>query len=429
MRATARAISITPHRAMDQGCGLRAADVDVAGSSEKLEANVLLLEADGEEPLILVSIDALYPGIQLSEAIRGAVPDLPHERVLIGATHTHAAPMTDATKSGLGRPDSRHLTALSRLLGQAVRQMRAEVTGSSLVAVLGASGMADHSVNRRRQQSFVLARRFRLSHIAMAPNLSGSRDETITLFTIVDEAGIPVAVVWNYACHPVAQPSPEKYSPHFPGQVRERIRDHFDDPGLPVLYFQGFSGDTRPSDSFRKSTTIERIRAAGRPYTFDRMSSLTYARWSASLADRVVEVLDTAQLIEIDGVSTSSELVSGERFTAHQALPVSFQAIRLGARLTLVGIGAEPVSAWAPWVRSLAGSDLVMCIGCIDQTYGYLPTDGVRREGGYEGGDFCAQFGLGEISPSVDASARSAIQRVVDGLYTRHDGGARSGQD
>lgn len=414
MKALARKFSIFPESAVDQGCGVRAADVDLAESSRDLEANILVLQGVQQEPIVLVSIDALYPGAQLADAARRGARGLQPERVMIGATHTHAAPMTDHEKPPLGAPDQRHMAVLSRQLESAITQMLEEIGESESSQLHCGSGLADHSINRRRRQAFVLSKRPRMSHIAIAPNLTGSRDETITLFTVSDMSGTPVAVVWNYACHPVAQPSPEQYSSHFPGLVRARIRRWFGEPTLPVLYFQGFSGDTRPSASVRKTTLVECLRNAGRRVAFDRMSSDVYSEWSASLGDRVIDVLSRTRVIPTDGIEASSTLEPGDQFIAGQAHPVLFQAVALGPELTILGIGAEPVSSYAHWVRSAVDSTFVMCVGCVDQTYGYLPTATVLQEGGYEGGEFCAVFGLGQLSATVDSTARAAVRRVLD---------------
>ncbi len=416
MKALAQKFSIFPESAVDQGCGVRAAGVDLAGSSKDLETNILVLRSDRQEPIVLVSIDALYPGDQLAKAARRGARGLPSERVMIGATHTHAAPMTDHEKPALGDPDQDHMALLSRQLENTITRMVEEIDESEPSQLHCGSGLADHSVNRRRRQAYVLGRHPRMSHIAIAPNLTGSRDETITLFTITGESDTPVAVVWNYACHPVAQPSPEQYSSHFPGLVRARIRSWFGEPNLPVLFFQGFSGDTRPSASVRKTTFIERLRNAGRRTAFDRMSSDVYTKWSASLGDRVMDVLRTTRVVPADGTGASSTLEPGERFTAGQAHPVLFQAVAVGPELTILGIGAEPVSSYAHWVRSTIDSAFVMCVGCVDQTYGYLPTETVRQEGGYEGGEFCTMFGLGSVSMTVDSTARAAVRRVLDQL-------------
>lgn len=423
MKALAQTFSIFPRTAVDQGCGLRAADVDLTGARDNLEVNLVIFSPEGQLPVVFVSIDALYPGRQLIEAVERGASTLPRDRILTGATHTHAAPMTDDTKPQLGAPAPGHLDPVARRLEQAVREMLASVDSASSVLVHGTADLADHSVNRRRRQRYFLSRRPRLAHVAMAPNPTGDRDETITLFSVSDASGTVIAVVWNYACHPVAQPSPEKYSSHFPGQVREAVRRRFANPGLPVLYFQGFSGDVRPSASVRPSTLIERARNAGRRTTFDQMSADAYDEWCVSLGSRVVEMLGTTCPLAVDRITTSVAQVAGECFTKEQPGSVQFQALALGPGITILAIGAEPVSSYAHWVRSITTTDLVMCVGCAGHTYGYLPTETIRQEGGYEGREFCAPFGLGEVSATIDTTARSAIRRVLDEL----DMGRREG--
>jgi hypothetical protein len=91
-------------------------------------------------------------------------------------------------------------------------------------------------------------------------------------------------------------------------------------------------------------------------------------------------------------------------------------ALHLGEQVTIIGASAEVVSSYAPELRTrpeLLGRS-VMLAGCMGDTYGYLPTEVMRREGGYEGGDFCRYFGLGAIRPEAQANFQNLVGAVLD---------------
>ena len=98
--AAALSVDISPRERVQLGA---AADVDHLpwqGVADGIEANLLLLrESDGAHPILLVSLDLLYPGGRVRDAIVDS-SGMPEECVIVAASHTHRAPMTDDTKPG-----------------------------------------------------------------------------------------------------------------------------------------------------------------------------------------------------------------------------------------------------------------------------------------------------------------------------------------
>src|SRR5690606_5760642 len=111
--------------------------------------------------------------------------------------------------------------------------------------------LAVYSVNRRLRKKVVVSRRPRFNDVVNAPNPRGPTDEKVTTLVLVGEDGYPVALLWNYACHPVGGLVRNAVDGHFPTAVREQVRAEFDQPTLPILFFQGFSGDVRPNASMK----------------------------------------------------------------------------------------------------------------------------------------------------------------------------------
>lgn len=385
------------------------------GVESDLEANMLALWAGDEEfPLVFVTLDLLYPGRFVRAAIEEAAYPIPPERITVAASHTHRAPMTDDTKIGLGRPDLEYLEWLADTLSSLVRSVLASERVPVALA-LGTS-LADHSINRRLRKRLVLSRRPRLNKVVIAPNAQGVRDELLTTIVVRPlHGGKPLVVLWNYACHPVAGPTRNAVSGHFPTDVREIVREHFGDSSLPVLFFQGFSGNTRPSASGSKKSLKVRVRQLLAGPMFDRMTAKTYGRWAGSLAEVLLEAIRNVELIDSPQTTARRLSIPGSTFMdASQPLDdVHVSRIDLDSQVSFVVVSAEVMAEYAPLVRQMLHDRQVVCVGCADHVVGYIPTQKIMSEGGYEADGFCKPFDLNRVNPGAPSALLDAFEGLV----------------
>ncbi|MCW4385036.1 hypothetical protein OH146_04525 [Salinibacterium sp. SYSU T00001] len=410
MKASAISVDISPDGQVPLGAATGADRATWLGISEPIEATFLAIWPDGEQPVLIVSLDLLYPGRILRAAIERAA-DLAPERIFVAATHTHRAPMTDDTKPRLGMPDSQYMQWLVAKVGDATRDVLDPARAVDVTMRVG-TGFAEHSINRRLRKKVVVGRRFRVNEVVMAPNPSGETDETLGVIAFVADGGEPVGVIWNYACHPVGFPHLNTIAAHYPGVVRDALRAHVGNSELPVAFLQGFSGDTRPSASTKVHSARRRLRQLVMGRLFDDMTEHAYLEWAGSLAVRVKEVFDRAEDRMSDVVRARRvERVSAD-FVKGAKEPVVFHSVDL-ADVTLVGISGEAVSGYAARVRALVPSRIIFCVGCIDHPFGYVPTARILAEGGYEGGGFCGAFGLESLNASIESDVMAGFASVL----------------
>ena len=193
-----------------------------------------------------------------------------------------------------------------------------------------------------------------------------------------------LAYLWSAACHPTGLADGDKISAHWPGVVRETLRGRgtLQHPGasnLPVLFFQGFSGDVRPPSGGTKTgfaaATLQRLRLGP---TFAPLDAMEYAEWSQSVADHIARIAaQCTPHTESLALSCARIELPASRFAlgADSLPPVSFQRVTVGD-ITFVGVSAEPVSGYARQLRSLMPGKQVIPVGCIDHVIGYWPTAG-----------------------------------------------------
>jgi hypothetical protein len=395
--------------------------------AERLEANIAVLRLNADsDPFVIVSLDLLYPGRILRTALETALPELRHDQIFLAASHTHQAPMTDDTKLSLGAPDGQYVRALAHRISIEARRMIG--SDQTQVGTFSTSTVsAEHSINRRLKRRFAISPKppsgwlparvgLTFNSYLMAPNPSGVTDELVTLLISRSTSGRAQFVMWNYACHPVSFPDKSRIAADYPHYVRNILRSSLGVANLPVIFLQGFSGNTRPSATVDTSTDVRsRIRSWLFGPCFTHMTWSGYATWATELGELVARAC--SESLQLDDVSLSSKrnTFPTSSFVEGADEPeVSFHAIRIGPDFAIVGASAEVVAEFAPKVRKMAGSMRVMCVGCLDHPFGYAPTDKILHEGGYEGGDYCEMFSLGPLVKDIEVSMLRGFESVCE---------------
>lgn len=385
-------------------------DASEAAICDPIECNIIVLRSR-QAVVALVQMDTLYVGTSFRRRLMEKVGDLLDEQSLfIIASHTHFAPATDETLPGMGNIDSRFIDwAVSRVAALLTDLLQSDGVPARLTY---ARSVADHNINRRKPTTrWSLSPPFRRTLIALRPNPDGIVDKTTSVLTIADEANKPCAVVWNYACHPVLFPEISGISAEFPGVVRSYLRNRHGD-ALPVVFLQGFAGDVLPKQQ-----------GENHPRKLSEYDVTLWHSWSESLAERVNQTMvDTnQQSIEIDLATARAtvpltELALGE--TTEKS--ISIHGIRLGRGLGIIGLSAEPVSAYTSLLSQLFKECWIIPAGYIDGVYGYLPTSSMLEEGGYEADGFRSDFSIDigfrhDLSEAVADLVRETIAPILVG--------------
>jgi hypothetical protein len=378
--------------------------------ADRLEANLLCLPSAGG-PVLLVSLDLLYPGDRLRRGLMARLGEaFADARLFLCASHTHSAPMTCDGMPGLGEPDHAYVDWLADRIAAVVPALTTEA-----VAV-AAERPCTLAMNRRLRR-FIIDHRGVGRRVAMAPNPDGPRDDVLRMLRFESADGRPHAIIWNYACHPNAYPVPHAVSADYPGVVRSRLRDAYGP--IPVLFLQGFSGDIRPPFVTAPDSSFRRISQWLRGPRFRRPSLAEWQTWAGEIAaaaaaaarERSVRVAGSDVAVRrwpIDGVYSPAQ---------HPASDLTWHLID-GNEWTILGVNAEPVVEYQALVQQRFPGALLLAAGCIDEPRGYLPTDRMLGEGGYEVEGFRKPFGF---SARFSRSLESRVITTIGG--SRHRAG------
>lgn len=250
---------------------------------------------------------------------------------------------------------------------------------------------------------------------ALGPNQQGERDESVRVCKLADPLGVPMVILWNYACHPTGYPGQLHVSAEFPGIVRQRLRSQYGN--IPVLFFQGFSGDVRPPFVRHVRDLRSWLMWIMRGPRFGSPSLHEWQRWAESLATRVAEIAATqGKALHLEPPSLKRTMLPAECIATGKASVKRF-ALHVGdfGDLCLLGIGAELVVRYRALLKKAASSGKTFfTVNCIDQNHAYLPTSDMLLDGGYEVTGFQPAFEFrAKFKPELEQQVVEAFVKLL----------------
>jgi hypothetical protein len=220
-----------------------AAKVDVTDRSagpvhDPLHVKALVLRS-GDTTVVLVTVDAVAIG-EIGPVGNEFLPTLrkqlleeflvPSEHVLVNASHCH----------GVVRPDVGELTV------QAVR----EAFGHLAPAKVGAGTAQENRISENRRLHMKDGSEVDMRRAyALPPDEAvagvGPIDPEVGLLRVDHEDGRPLAVLYNFACHPIMNPPQVGNSADYPGYASRVIEENVGS-GAVAFFLQGCAGDINP---------------------------------------------------------------------------------------------------------------------------------------------------------------------------------------
>jgi len=200
------------------------------GVLDPLMAKAIVIEAGGQRLAIVGTDIGRGPTRDMMKQIRQAVKEKANvDTVLISGSHSHHGPvieLTDKPDRGKGTYDD--AVAYTKKLPVLLTEAIVEAAGKLQPAKIGV-GHKDVEYNRNRHTKQPVK--------PTDPMLAVMR------FDGVD--GKPIAVLVNFAAHPVTLPAELlKFSPDYPGHLQGRVEEAL---GTNCVFMQGASGDLSPN--------------------------------------------------------------------------------------------------------------------------------------------------------------------------------------
>ena len=356
------------------------------GTLDPLYARVLVLETRNAR-LAYVDLDlgrtfgpASLDRLRASAKQTSGIDDL-----IVQATHTHAGPVIlDEYSSD---PPAWETTDLERI-ANAIRDAVLHAVPVRLGVGYGAAyiGYNRRLINADGTVSMLW------SNSTQAP--TWPVDPLIAVLRIDAMDGQPLAILVNYAAHPVTfGPDNLRYSADFPGVMCQVVEQAFG--GKPLAFFvQGAPGDINVFDA----TTPVNEGAVGRR----DWAGQTLGNASAGVAKQIQTSEDPDPAIDFSEDSMAFQLRwNPDKFhaevlreigpRAYQAFSAPTQStlhlpvttVLINRRIALVGMPGEPFVNFQTDLRARCPVQDCFLLGYTNGYYGYFPTIKAAAEGGY----------------------------------------------
>ena len=415
-RAGAASVDITPAGSLWMA-GYAARKAPSQGTAIPLYAKALALEAAGGRAAVLVTADLLGVTARISDAVFGAVRErhgLRRQDLLFNASHTHAGPVVDEQLSvaydispAQWNDIRAYTTTLEAKLAGVIGQAIARLTPAR---VAFARGEATFAANRR---------------VKFSPN--GPVDHSVPILRVDRADGTTLAIAFGYACHNTTLPATlVEYHGDYAGVAQAALESRH--RGATALYVAGCGADANPAPR----GTLEHVRAHGAALAEAVDRALPSAQPVAATLRTAYDTVDLPfvgtdardawrKALDIDSIYLKrhaalmdQEIARRGRLPASQADPI--QVWTLGRDLTLVAMGGEVVVDYALRLAREYPDRRVWAAGYSNDVFGYVPSERVLREGGYEGADAMIYYGRpGPFAPGVEDRIVGAIRRLMPG--------------
>ena len=405
-RAGVASTVITPQTAMWMG-GYAARTHPSTGTAQELHAKALAIVDAAGGRFVFITVDAIGIPRSLRKNLEGRLATSyqlqPHQFVL-NASHTHSGP---EFRAGRVPEDGRGSVENSRAYLAFLEETMHALAGQAL----GALAPAKLSYTRARA-GFAMNRRLPQANGEPnnAPHPDGPVDHDVPVLRVDDAAGRLRAVLFGYACHNTTLTQTSYvFCGDYAGYAQQYLQE--DHPGTIALFMTGCGGDQNPYPRSTLShaqihgrtlaTAVEAaLVAKARPLPGPLQSSYTEIelRYAATPARAEWE----QRLKSKDKGEADHARRMLDRLAKEGSLPTTYaypiQVLHLGRDLKLVALGGEVVVDYSLRLkRELGGSASTWVAGYSNDVLGYIPTDRILREGGYEGRTASR---LGSLHPS-----------------------------
>jgi neutral ceramidase len=393
-RAGVATTIITPKENMWMG-GYAARDHPSTGVAQDLQAKALALEDGQKGRFVFITVDAIGLPRSLRQNVQrrlGAAYQLRPDDFVITASHTHSGPEFRAGRVPEEDPKGE---AASRAYLQRLEDALATVAGQALDSLAPARLAYAHA-----RAGFAMNRRLPNGEgeFVNAPNPDGPVDHDVPVLRVDAPDGRLRAILFGYACHNTTLTQVSYvFCGDYAGFAQQNLQE--DHPGVIALFMTGAGGDQNPYPRntlhwarIHGRTLATAIEAAlvtkAKPLTGPLRSSYTEIPLRYSPAPSRAEFEQRLRSKEKQEAAHARRML--DRLDREGRLPTEYpypvQIVHFGTDLKLVALGGEAVVDYSLRLkRELDGSAAVWMSAYSNDVMGYIPTERVLREGGYEG--------------------------------------------
>lgn len=385
------------------------------------------VENDHRDTLLLVAIDTIgLPG-SLAQEINRRIEQTfstPRKRIVLTSTHTHCGPDLISELSNIF---STPMTDDERAAGLRYKAKLVEAVVQGVTAAIGDLKPAnvDYEVGK---VAFAANRRVlsggRWTAFGVQPD--GPVDHTLPILRISDPAGQVRGVVFNYACHGTTLSGNHyRINGDWSGFASEKLEAAT--PGLVALSTIGCGADANPeprgelefavAHGDTMAAEVSRIVAGPmKPITQTAQTRFEHA----ALTFELPTIEEVRQRMSDSNPQVSRHATRlDEIYRAEGRLPATYpvpiQSWRFGDELNMVFIGGEVVVDYALRLKRELANDRLWVTAYAGDVLGYIASERMRQEGGYEFDRSGVYYGLpGPWASGTEDHLIASIRAMIE---------------
>ena len=389
------------------------------GKLHDLWAKALLLEDARGNRSLLITMDILGVSKDFSDEVRSLINrkyNLNNSQIILSSSHTHSGPvislalqyiypMTEQDWKVVDKYTEQLKEKLVELVDQAIKNLQP-------AHIYTQNGITRFQVNRRNNRE---------NSITPTTELKGPNDYAVPVIKIESPDKQLLAVVFGYACHPTTL-SINMFSGDYAGFAQLELEKRY--PGVTAMFFQGAGADQNPLP--RRTVPLAIQYGKQLAATVERVLSEEMPQQESNLITRYSEIdlliddpLPTEELQVIAKGSDYqarwangiiSELKTKGHLIKSYPFPVGYWQI---GQQKLFILGGESVIAYSVKLKQTYGEQIFV-MSYANDVMGYIPSEVILEEGGYEGDTSQRVYGLpSKWSKSVESKIISELKNIT----------------
>lgn len=371
------------------------------GTLDPLYAKVIVIHAGGDK-LALVGLDlGRGPTRQMMAQIRTTIGEQAGiEHVMICGSHTHHGPVIELTdRNGYGKGKFDDAVAYAQHLPVLITEAILEADRNAQPARMGIAKTSELNLNRNRHTK----------------RKAKPTDPMLAVMRFDDETGQPIAVLVNFAAHPVMTEGADlRYSADYPGFLQNEVENVL---GTNCVFMQGAAGDMSPNPGenlrgpkqFGEALADHVLRLAESAETSKPAHPSVAGRVDRFLFASRVDFSSPLTVLAYEA-AFFPELVRNFVDAMKDGVPAELNSVLLNGEIALVGGSGEFFCNHSNRLKERTYLPHTLFFGYCNGHQLYFPTIEAASEGGY-GAD-------PRVSPVEVGAGEKMMSRALINIYT-----------